>query len=42
MAPCHVYQANSRLSPMTEAAYAKRLGQVRSVIAGLDADVLAF
>jgi hypothetical protein len=41
-APCDVYQANWKVVPVTEAAYAKRLGQVTAVLAGLDADVLAF
>jgi endonuclease/exonuclease/phosphatase family metal-dependent hydrolase len=41
-APCDVYQVNWKVVPVTEAAYAKRLGQVTAVLAGLDADVLAF
>jgi endonuclease/exonuclease/phosphatase family metal-dependent hydrolase len=40
MAPCDVYQANWKVVPVTEPAYAKRIGQVRAVIAGLDVDVL--
>jgi endonuclease/exonuclease/phosphatase family metal-dependent hydrolase len=42
MAPCDAYQANWKIVPVTEAAYAKRIGQVRAVIVGLEADVLAF
>lgn len=41
-APCDVYQANWKVVPVTEAAYAKRIAQVRSVLDGLDANVLAF
>jgi len=43
MAPCDVYQANFRIVPVTEAAYEKRIAQIRSMISGvLDADVLVF
>lgn len=43
MAPCDVYQANFKVVPVTEAAYQKRLGQIRSFISSmLDTDVLVF
>jgi hypothetical protein len=42
-APCDVYQANFKVVPVTGAAYAKRLTQIRSMLSGvLDADVLVF